>query len=690
MPSELPRLETIFNDAMEIAAPQERSAFLDRACGDDAELRRRVEALLAAHDGTEDVLRLPYSDRTLELPLVSEGPGTTIGRYKLLEQIGEGGFGVVFMAEQQQPVRRRVALKVIKLGMDTKEVIARFEAERQALALIDHPNIARVLDAGATDTGRPYFVMELVRGVSITEYCDSNNLSTRQRLELFVPVCRAVQHAHQKGIIHRDIKPSNVLITMHDGVPVPKVIDFGIAKATSGRLTDKTLFTQYHQFVGTPQYMSPEQAEMSGLDIDTRADVYALGVLVYELLTGSTPFDAKTLREAAYAEIQRIIREVEPPKPSTRVSTLGETLTAVAAHRGIDPRKLSALMRGDLDWIVMKCLEKDRTRRYETTNELRVEIERHLNNDTVLARPTSAAYRVRKFVRRHKLGVAAAAAIAVTLLLGIIGTTYGLLRAKDETANAKKETERATQEADKARAVTDFVEEMLASANPLTNSRNDITVRQIVDEAARKLDSGSFKDQPPVEAEVRRTLGVTYRGLGKKDQAELQLRKSLALVEKVYGPESAQAGSTLMALGNACMALQRPEAIDLLQRSLKTQQKCFGSNSIEVARVLSSLGNAVSALERDNVAAEVYAREGLRICRENHNDKLGATVLTLLAGILMNERQYAESLVMHREALDINRKYEGEDSYNVLVNWYSLSITLRHTGDLQACDEALT
>src|SRR5437764_7440257 len=412
-----PKLREILDTAADLPA-ERRAAFLDQACEGNGKLRFEVESLLGALLEAHGFLAAPtVGDETAA---EHDRSGKSIGPYKLLQKIGEGGMGVVFMAEQERPVVRRVAIKIIKLGMDTRQVIARFEAERQALALMEHPNIARVLDAGATDTGRPYFVMELVRGVSITEYCDTNHLSTRQRLELFLPVCRAVQHAHQKEIIHRDIKPSNVLITMHDGVPVPKVIDFGIAEATSGRLTDQTLFTQYHQFVGTPQYMSPEQAEMSGLDIDTRADVYALGVLLYELLTGSTPFDAKTLRQAAYAEIQRIIREVEPPKPSTRLSTLGEMLTKVAAHRGIDPRKLGALMRGDLDWIVMKCLEKDRTRRYETANELGIEIERHLKNETVLARPTSAAYRVRKFVRRHKLGVAAAAAIALTLVLGVI------------------------------------------------------------------------------------------------------------------------------------------------------------------------------------------------------------------------------------------------------------------------------
>jgi WD40 repeat protein/serine/threonine protein kinase len=350
-----------------------------------------------------------------------EQPGDHIGRYKLLQKIGEGGCGVVYMAEQEEPVRRKVALKVIKLGMDTKSVIARFEAERQALALMDHPNIAKVLDAGATDTGRPYFVMELVRGVRITDYCDQHDLPTRERLNLVMQVCHAIQHAHQKGIIHRDIKPSNILVTLHDGVPAPKVIDFGIAKATSDqRLTDKTLFTAFEQFIGTPAYMSPEQAEMSGLDIDTRSDIYALGVLLYELLTGRTPFDAKRLLQAGLGEIRRIIREEEPPRPSTCLSTLTQAdLTAIAKHHQSEPARLTSLMRGDLDWIAMKCLEKDRTRRYETANGLAADIERHLSNEPVTAGPPSNLYRFQKMVRRNKVTFAAAGTVVAALVIGL-------------------------------------------------------------------------------------------------------------------------------------------------------------------------------------------------------------------------------------------------------------------------------
>jgi serine/threonine protein kinase len=325
----------------------------------------------------------------------AEQVGAVIGPYKLMEQIGEGGFGLVFVAEQQKPVKRRVAIKVIKPGMDSRDVIARFEAERQALALMDHPNIARVLDAGTTDSGRPYFVMELVHGVPITDYCDRNQLTPRERLELFVFVCQAVQHAHQKGIIHRDLKPSNVMVMLHDGEPVVKVIDFGVAKALHQHLTEKTIYTHFAQMIGTPLYMSPEQAEMSGLDIDTRSDIYSLGVLLYELLTGTTPFDKQRVAKAAYDELIRMIREEDPPKPSTRLSQSTESLPAVAAHRRIEPARLSKMFRGDLDWITMKALEKDRTRRYETASGLAADILRYLHDEPVEASPPSAGYRLK-------------------------------------------------------------------------------------------------------------------------------------------------------------------------------------------------------------------------------------------------------------------------------------------------------
>jgi serine/threonine protein kinase len=424
--------ESIFAAAIQRTDPQQRAAFLDGACAEDAQLRARVEALLRSHEEGGSFLDQPAAPipPTVAAAPISEGPGTRLGPYKLLQRIGEGGFGVVYMAEQHKPVRRKVALKIIKPGMDTNEVIARFESERQALALMDHPNIAKVFDAGATDTGRPYFVMELVKGVPLIDFCDENHLTTRQRLELFVQVCWAIQHAHQKGIIHRDLKPSNVMVTIHDNKPVPKVIDFGVSKPISQQLTERTLFTAYGQMVGTPTYMSPEQAQMSGLDVDTRSDIYSLGVMLFELLTGSTPLDAERLRKSGYEEMQRLIREEEAPRPSQRLSTQsGDAIVKIAKCRGADAGQLGKQLRGELDWIVIKALEKDRNRRYETANGFAADVERHLNDEAVHARPPSALYRLQKLLRRNRVAAILTATIFLSLIVTAVGTSVGLVQA---------------------------------------------------------------------------------------------------------------------------------------------------------------------------------------------------------------------------------------------------------------------
>jgi serine/threonine protein kinase/tetratricopeptide (TPR) repeat protein len=484
----------------------ERAAYLDEACAGDAALRQRIETLLAEQDRLGSFMDVPSSSATIDRP--PERPGTQIGPYKLIEQIGEGGMGTVWMAQQAEPVKRVVAVKLIKAGMDSAQVIARFEAERQALALMDHANIARVLDAGTTEAGRPYFVMDLVRGVPITRYCDEHHLTPRQRLELFIPVCQAIQHAHQKGIIHRDLKPSNVLVALYDGKPVPKVIDFGVAKATGQSLTDKTLVTGFGNIVGTLEYMSPEQAETNQLDIDTRSDIYSLGVLLYELLTGSPPFSRKELERAGMLEMLRVIREDEPSKPSTKLST-AEGLPTLAANRGTEPAKLTNLVRGELDWIVMKALEKDRSRRYETANSFAADVQRYLADEPVQACPPSAGYRLRKFVRRNKGGLAVA--LLMLFFLVILGSGIGWAVRDRSAREAKIAQERATREAELKREqearrakVAGQVESILGEVDRLEQQENWHAALAAARRAAAALAGGEA--DPKTTERVRQRL----------------------------------------------------------------------------------------------------------------------------------------------------------------------------------------
>jgi eukaryotic-like serine/threonine-protein kinase len=524
---------SIFFETLE-RAPDQWCAYLDEACSSNVELRARVDQLLLAHGSIRSIHGGPTSTPPLEHrvdPL--EGPGTVIGPYRLLQKIGEGGFGIVYMAEQIQPVRRKVALKILKPGMDTRQVIARFEAERQALALMDHPNIAQVFDGGATSTGRPYFVMELVRGIPITEFCDQNLLSVRQRLALFVNVCQAVQHAHQKGIIHRDLKPTNVMVTLHDDKQVVKVIDFGIAKAVGQQLTEKTLFTNFTQMIGTPPYMSPEQAQLSGLDVDTRTDIYALGVLLYELLTGTTPFDQERLRTVAFDEIRRIIREEEPPRPSTRLSSVDDAVTIASTKRGSDPRRLSQLLRGELDWLVMKCLEKDRNRRYETANGLAMDILRYLKNEPVHACPPSLAYKMRLFSRRYKPLLMTVGLFLAVVACGCAITIWQAFQtaaARDAAVKAQLALSETRQHAAEERANTIARDlESLNLANNLVES--GLAHADFAEWSKAEADLSKAVKTRPDHSYVWLTRGDQYARLGLWDLAAADFQRAFQLKE---------------------------------------------------------------------------------------------------------------------------------------------------------------
>jgi serine/threonine protein kinase/tetratricopeptide (TPR) repeat protein len=659
-------------------------------------------------------------------PTLREGPGTKIGPYRILQLIGEGGFGSVFMAEQEQPVQRRVALKIIKLGMDTRQVVARFEQERQALAILDHPSIAKVLDAGATETGRPYFVMELCRGEPIDEYCDHNQLSIPDRLELFVQVCEAVQHAHTKGLIHRDIKPSNVLVSAHDGRAVAKIIDFGIAKATASKLTEKTLFTQQRQLIGTPEYMSPEQAEGS-LDIDTRTDVYALGVVLYELLTGTTPFSGKDLRSAAYGEVQRIIREVEPPRPSTRLSQNADTIAGVAARRHTEPRRLNILVRGELDWIVMKTLEKDRQRRYETANGLAMDIKRYLAGEAVLAAPPSSAYRFRKFVRRHRGPVIAAGGVAAALVLGLAGTIWQAGVASHQRDKARSEAARADERAAAAREaeteqrrlavaeaqqrslaseqrdravaaeaeahrraddlqkVADFQGQMLAQVDPTVagiHLAEDVRAR--FDAALAKSGLAEGERAAQVDAFVGQWSRVNATDTALELIDRTILKPAVAAIDEQFVEQPVVAASLRHVLAERYHDLGLDAAaLALEERALAERRRVLGEEHSDTLQSIGNVGVYLSALDK-KAEAESYYREALEKSRRVRGDDDPQTLLCIanLASLFLDKGLYSEAEPYYREALERRRRVLGEEHADTLSSLNDWANLLKEQGKL--------
>ena len=781
MPADPNRVRDLFLAALELS-PEQRPVYLAEACAGDADLRAEVDRLLAAHAASDSIVELassqavtallpertsapqafdPNSPSPTEIAAFAhrsdlatetsaqpdpdaatarefsatgaratratpgEGIGTVIaGRYTLVEVIGEGGMGSVYLAGQTEPVKRQVALKLIKTGMDSRGVLARFDAERQALALMDHPNIARIYDGGLTPAGQPFFVMELVKGVPLTEYCDQKRLSITARLELFVAVCQAVQHAHQKGIIHRDLKPGNVLVTEVDGQPTPKVIDFGVAKATEVKLTDMSL-ADVGAIVGTPAYMSPEQADPSSMDIDTRTDVYALGVMLYELLTGSPPLDAKQFQRGAILEMLRMVREVDPPRPSTKLST-ADALPSIAANRSIDPARLAKLLQGELDWVVMKAIEKDRTRRYETASGFARDIQRYLADEVVEARPLSRGYRLKKFVKRNKGQVIAASLVFLTLVGGIIGTSLGMasarraqkaeaeqrVKADDQRDKAIASETKAREEAAKTQTINDFLtNDLLTQAEPANNAVEDkVTLLEVLDRAAEKVGT-RFADQPELERALRKTIATTYHGLASWEKAETQWRAVLDAARK-RDPRSAEAyrnqdylahilfhrgrreaevlemaevaakglertlgsdhSSTLAALNKLALAYQQtgklPEAIALYERVRDAQIVKLGPDHPDTLYTLSSLGKAYHAAGKIREAIALLERvrnAQIATLGPDHPDILAT--LNVLASAYEAAGKFSEAIALLERIRDALLATLGPDHPNTLT-----------------------
>ena len=612
--------------------------------------------------GTSDLPKDPQNtpdpnspDRTLSTGAPGGAAAGQIGPYRLLQLLGEGGMGEVWLAEQKTPIHRTVALKLIKAGMDTKLVVARFESERQALALMDHPNIARVFEAGSTAEGRPYFVMEYVPGLPITEYCDKHRLTIKERLELFMQVCDGVQHAHQKAIIHRDLKPSNVLVVEQDNKPVPKIIDFGLAKATAQRLTEKTMFTELGVMIGTPEYMSPEQADQREQNIDTRTDVYSLGVILYELLVGARPFEAKALRAAGLEATLRVIREVEPPKPSTKIRSMGEASADSAAKRKEEPRSFAQHLQGELDWITMKALEKDRVRRYGTASELSADISRYLRNEPVAAVPATAAYRMKKYALRHRIALGAAGGLLLLLTGFVVTQTVELHRITAERNRANRERDRATH-------ITDFMTSMFKVSNPSEARGNSITAREILDKASKDIDTSLTKD-PELQAQMMHVMGTVYIGLGLYPRAQLLLQQAVEIRQRVLGPEHPD---TLKSMHDLAIVLWNEghyaEAEKLDRETLDIRRRVLGPEHPDTLNSMDTL--AVVLDEEGHYAeAEKLYRETLDIQRRVLGPEHPDTLLSMhnLAFVLRDEGHYAEAEKLYRETLDIQRRVLGPE-----------------------------